>query len=274
MSDLTVSVLLYGNHPALAHRCLSSIWERLPYGKSYIFDIRLGLNEISANTRVVVDWFVEHVCNELQLKVIVYDCPQNAFKYPLMRRMLLADERRPGKYTMWFDDDSYLSPDESSGPNWWEKILDSVRNHDMIGKIYQQRMFPTQWPWIERQAWFNPAVGKPPVSKVFKAPTFRFCTGGWWAIKSSILLDNDWPTKELKLIGGDSMLGELCRHRGYSLTNFEDGVRINADELGRHSKAPGRGGSPLVRDRVSVMLGVLDTQDADYQNFTCNRVEH
>ncbi len=46
------------------------------------------------------------------IPVIHYICPQNACKYPLMRKMLLEDPRPPAELVMWFDDDSYLDGGE------------------------------------------------------------------------------------------------------------------------------------------------------------------
>jgi hypothetical protein len=265
---LTVCVLLYGDHPDLAHRCLSSIWSRLTDGAPLIYDIRLGLNEISANTRVVVDWFAEGVKTHLTIPVIKYDCRKNALKYPLMRRMLLNDSRRPAEWVMWFDDDSHLD----GGRGWWREVMRKTVGGDMLGKIYMQGMSPRQWPWITQQAWYRASVGEPPKLRR-KRPTFRFCTGGWWVIRSQILRDYDWPTPELRLIGGDAMLGELCRHRGYRLVDFCQGVKINAGNDGKHNSATCRGASPRSSGRNAVRLGMSKTDPVENQRFDCLRTE-
>jgi hypothetical protein len=270
-SEVSVCILLYGDHPDLAHRCLESIWSGLEGGVGYIKDFRLGLNEVSAGTRAIIAWFCNGVLDHFSIPIIVYDCPENAFKYPLMRRMILDEETPVAKSVMWFDDDSYINKHKDT--EWWGTVKKAASGCDMMGKIYRQAMLPKQWDWITKQSWYNPKLGLPPQSKIRrfgKRPTFRFCTGGWWVADSKIFLDNDWPTKELKLIGGDSMLGELCRHRQYSLANFEDGIRINANAWGEHSSAPGRGESPLVKDRVAVMLGNW-IAPPEIHNFVCNK---
>jgi hypothetical protein len=265
-SPISLCVLIYGDHAHLAARCLISISARLKRGLHHIADVRLGLNEISPATREVVLAF--HNCvREWGTKVIHYDCPQNAFKYPLMRRMVLDQEDPVASSVMWFDDDSYLCEGWS-----WNSLLKAAAGADMMGKIYHQGMLPRQWGWISKQAWFNPAVGRPPRSKRCRnSESFRFCTGGWWMADRKIFLENDWPSPELKLIGGDSTTGELCRHQKYKLQGYELGVRINADVHGNHSKAMGRGATPTSSGgRGKVMIGNSDSE-INLQDFVCEK---
>lgn len=251
--------LFFGDHAKLTHRCLSSIWDRLPEGKAHLFDIRLGLNEINQDTRRIVDWFTENTVRFHGIPVIHYDCPQNSCKYPIMRRMLLSDPREPAEFAMWFDDDSYLD----GGPGWWTLLLGVASKNDMVGKKYFQGMRGKQWEWILRQPWFNATVGKPPTRK--GKQSFIFATGGWWVIRSSLLRKWDWPTPELYHCGGDSMLGELLRHQRLRLENFDRGVRINADDRGRHSKARPRGES---WNRVLLGIdGYVRDRDLSHQEF-------
>lgn len=269
---LTLCILLFGDYPDLANRCLESISRRLFSGTDIIHEIKLGLNQISLATQHIVYGFECSVDNH-GIPLTEYRCPVNAYKYPLMRRMFHDAERPLSEWTMWFDDDSYF--DFSPELNWWRHLqrraeIDKV---DMLGKIYWQAMIPSQWQWIRRQKWFNPDVGKPkPFPRFRNAPSYRFATGGWWTARSKIFTDNDWPTPELKLHGGDSMLGELCRHKGYNLVDFEFGVRINADAQGRHSKAPGRGGSLHPKDRPKEMLGNY-TPEYGLHDFECQVIE-
>lgn len=237
MKRISLCALFFGDNPTLAYRCISSIWARLPEGRAHLYDIRLGLNEISPSVREIVDWFTTNVQHYYQIPVLHYDCVTNACKYPLMRRMVLEDPRPPARFVMWFDDDSYLD----GGPGWWEHMLSKAENAAMIGKIYHQRIRGKQWDWIVNQPWYNPAVGRPPNRKGARA--FVFATGGWWVVRSDVFRQWDWPIPELKHCGGDSMLGELLRHQGLRLENFDKGVRINADDRGRHSKARPRGES-------------------------------
>ncbi len=260
---ISLCALLYGDHPGLAHRCLSSVWDRLPEGRAHIFDIRIALNEVSKSTRAIVDWFTENTRHYHNIPMIHYDCPVNACKYPLVRRMLLNDSRPPAEFSMWFDDDSYL--DGKNG--WWDRLLAALATADMIGKIYTQGLRGNQWLWIVNQDWYNSGIGKPPLRK--GKPSFIFATGGWWVIRSKIFRDNDWPCPELKHCGGDSMFGELMRHRGYRLEQFEEGTHINANAKGRHSTARPRGES-WKRVLLGQHFGKVD-KDTSHQDFSMER---
>jgi hypothetical protein len=102
-----------------------------------------------------------------------------------------------------------------------------------------------QWEWIKSQPWYNPSVGMPKKIRHRGKDTyaFEFCQGAWWVAKTHILLKHDWPLAEIRHNGGDSMLGELCRHQGLRMGRFYGSVHINADKQGRHSKAKRRGHS-------------------------------
>ncbi len=277
---ITLCVLLYGDHADLAKRCLDSINLSLAVSRGIVSDVRIGMNEIGDDTRTLVGLFVDRIANRGGVKVTTYDCPKNAFKYPMIRKMLLDDKNPPSEIAMWFDDDSYFEIKYMSS-GWWEAFLSyfSTFSNPMLGKVYWQCMYPEQWGWIQKQAWFNPEVGMPPpppakIRLPKTRPTFKFCTGGWWATKTEILKKWDWPTKELKLIGGDSMLGELFRHQKYDLVNYEHGVRINANWEGKHSSAPGRGETPEVRYRAKVMLGNSPPPTEDLHSFECIQKEY
>lgn len=259
---ITVSLLFYGDHPELADRCLRSLWERLPDARGHVRDLRLGYNAISPRTRQVTDWFVTQAAAQ-GWPLVTYDCPQNACKYPLMRRMLREDPVPPATWVMWFDDDSYLT----GPPGWWQQLLAAAAEADMLGKLYTQGVVGQQWDWVSRQRWFNPQVGPPPVQRRHRGPAFRFATGGWWLIRSQLLAAYDWPTRELRHRGGDCLLGELCRHQHLRLINWEDGVRINADQAGRHSKSPRRG----VDEH---QLGHLAGRPLPDHDFACTRTAH
>jgi len=259
MPKISLCALFFGDQPELARRCLSSIWERLSDGKSHLYDIRLGLNQVSPVSRAIIDWFTVSVQEFYRIPVLHYDCPVNACKYPLMRKMLLTDPRPAAQYTMWFDDDSYLD----GGPGWWVDLLSRADKVAMLGKVYHQAIRGRQWEWVLQQPWFNAEVGKPAMRNGKRA--FIFATGGWWLVRTDLFRRWDWPTAELKHCGGDSMLGELIRHQGLRLANFDQGVRINADARGRHSKATPRGES---WNRVLLgTSGWLQDKDLSHQKF-------
>ena len=148
--------------------------------------------------------------------------------------------------------------------------MDAATEADMLGKIYFQRLQGKQWDWIIDQDWYNPSVGKPPIKR--RKNSFVFATGGWWVIRTELLKKWDWPTPELKHCGGDSMLGELIRHQKYTLSGFETGVKINADDRGRHSKARPRGES-----WNRVLLGIngrCEEKDFLHQHFEMSRTTY
>lgn len=221
------NVLLYGDHPHLAARCLSSIVTTADW--PYIDELRIGLNAVSLATRTIA----LTVAKALPVTCHIYEESQarNVWKYPMMRRMF-HDPERPlsSTHIMWFDDDSYVLPDVF----WWRDTAAVARNAALVGSAYRLvgGYRPNQLAGIKAQPWY---AGKEPESHPY------FVTGGWWILRSAVVQHNDYPFKELKHNGGDSILGELCRQCGYAIRHYNRGVAINADDAGRESKAKRRG---------------------------------
>lgn len=224
----SVCVLLYGDHADLAKRCLQSISQS--HGQDYVADIRIGLHDVSADTQSVVNDFVSELW---PVKVILYEPQDNIYKYPTMRKMFYDKDHPLSKYTMWFDDDSYICADD-----FWQKLSKETCDDKMLGQIWQLPVHPNQWEWAKTQPWFNAQRPKPNM--------YKFCQGAWWVCPSGILTDLNWPIPELKHCGGDSLLGEVLAHKGYNLKKYDYGVRINADENGKHSGSKRRGFSEKV----------------------------
>jgi hypothetical protein len=65
--------------------------------------------------------------------------------------------------------------------------------------------------------------------------------GAIYRMRLRIIQQYDYPFPEIIQCGGDTAMGELIRQQNLRLNSFRDGVRINADEDGRESKAPRRG---------------------------------
>jgi hypothetical protein len=172
---------------------------------------------------------------------------------------MVHDRENPvADYVMWFDDDSYLTQE----PDFWDRVKAVMVNSDMIGQPWVLAMQGDQKKWITAQPWFNPELGLP------KSGKFSFCQGGWWTIRATCLRELNWPVPELCHCGGDSMLGEAVRQKGYSVNKFDYGVRINADESGSHSSASRRGhtervvgsrfsGEPLSREHQNFKTEVF-----------------
>lgn len=252
----SICVLLYGDHLSLAERCLSSI-SGTPGFADNVADVRLGLHNLSARSRnYTMCWSRELAA---QGKRVIHYAPWgNVYKYPTMRRMVHDRENPVADYVMWFDDDSYLTQE----PDFWDRVKAVMVNSDMIGQPWLLAMQGDQKKWITAQPWFNPELGLP------KSGKFSFCQGGWWTIRATCLRELNWPVPELCHCGGDSMLGEAVRQKGYSVNKFDYGVRINADESGSHSSASRRGhtervvgsrfsGEPLSREHQNFKTEVF-----------------
>lgn len=227
---LTICVLLYGDHPSLAQRCLNSLMVSPP--PDGMADFRLGLNTISLETRqVVTEWTRAWTGRP---PVIWYEPQygpqQKPLKYPLMRRMFHDPQHPLGTAVMWFDDDSYLV---GTTPAWWQLVREKLAHYDMLGQLWYWKVQPGQREWFNQSTWCQ--QGTPYVHR------WQFCQGAWWCLHRRWITQLDWPPLELRHFGGDSLLGEILRHRQASLGKFDTCVRINADERGKHSGAPRRG---------------------------------
>lgn len=225
--DFTVCVLLYGDYPDLALRCLSGLRGLVT---ANLISLRIGLNAVSSRTKDTVA--------ALGLEgAISCQSPENIKKYPMMRRLfgLSDDGAAPAiisPFVMWFDDDSYISAETPAG--WLDAVSRTMGSADLIGSTYNISLKGNQARWIRDQPWYS-GVSVPEGHRV------SYCTGGWWTVRTDVLRRFDWPLRELLHRGGDVMLGELCRQQGLRIVHFRDGVGINADEHGQESKSPRRG---------------------------------
>jgi len=264
MNRFTVCVLLYGDHFELARRCLGSLERSFSDGHEYVVDCRLGLNEACEATYEFVHQWAERLWRTYAVPTLVLQSEHNILKYPMMRRMFYDAQHELAELVMWFDDDSFLE----GAAEWWRHVPGAMEGHDMIGQHWHLPMVGNQWRWIEEQPWFEPTAGLPPRFGGRRA--FRFCQGGWWVIRQDVLTRFDWPIKELRHDGGDSILGELCRHQGLRTAQFSYGVRINADESGRTSGMDRRGSSEGV---IGKDYEPGKPIDLSHQDFIVHRIE-
>lgn len=230
MTKFTVCVLLYGDYPHLAERCLRPL---MPLVDADRIHLRVGMNQASRQTRhLVFDMLAQH--GPLGG---VLNSPDNILKYPMMRRLFGLEPEPVGMskiesthHVMWFDDDSYIK--DPDPVRWLDRVEEKMQGADMIGSLYRIGLTHSQRKWIADQPWFT---GKP-IPNVA-----TFATGGWWVLPAPIVYQYNWPVPELKHRGGDVMLGQLCLQNGLRLVKFNEGVAINADAEGRESKSPRRG---------------------------------
>src|SRR5260221_519410 len=66
---------------------------------------------------------------------------------------------------------------------------------------------------------------------------FRFAAGGFWAIRTDVLHQLDWPDGRLLQAGDDLLLGEALRQNQLRLGNFTYGVEIHQTPR-RNANAP------------------------------------
>lgn len=227
----TVAVLLYGDYPNLAERCLGPLW---PLQRSGLIRLSIGCNAVGEATIQYLDRNEAFSDNDIQ----IVGSRTNIHKYPMMRHLLAAS--KPLERFMWFDDDSYIDdPDPASVV---KKSVDLCEPKTMVGQVWFLELGGNQYLWVRDQPWY---AGLPvePRHKV------RFCTGGWWVAPSELLLKHDWPPVTFERKGGDVMLGEMCRQQGVVLRDVGKsfGVRINANEKGEHSRMATRGPLPVPR---------------------------
>lgn len=229
--SVAVCVLLYGDYKDLAVRCIHSIRNAQWHDS---VNIVIGMNAVCPGTReYIYDLYGNHP------RATVFDSEQNIRKYPMMRHMFYDPECGALKsdVVMWFDDDSYLKAGSVSQQlGWLDACCNDLRTRgDMFGSKYTRRWQGQQKQWVRQQLWFNPKVD-------MSTTQLSFITGGWWYANSSMLRAADYPWRSLSHNGGDSMLGEMCRHVGYRQRAYSGGgVAINADAAGVESAAIRRG---------------------------------
>jgi hypothetical protein len=227
-NKFTIGVLLYGDYPQLAERCLKSIVNTID--KDHLH-LRVGMNQVSPQ---VADWVKSWVPDDC-----IWESDENIHKYPMMRQMIHGIKPVETPYFMWFDDDSYLdgyqlTDRRTQQPYWLQTVEHAMVNSDMIGAIYSLGWMGHQREWVKSQPWYQ---GKDPLTR----GALRFATGGWWTMRTEMLYRWNYPFPSLDHRGGDTMLGELCLQNDLRLNNFRTGVKINADMQGRESNAAKRG---------------------------------
>lgn len=222
MSEFTVCALLYGGveYWPLHQRCLES----LTYLPRERCGLRLALNAVT-NPQVL------ELVAELEDSGAYVIQGENCPKYRRMRELL--DARPLAAYTMWFDDDSRLDRRLPSYVNrWLDDIGYVLKTGGMLGHIYRIGWRPGQQDWVRAQPWYQ---------QVDLDDKARFITGGWWTIRSELLLRYGWPWPELGHNGGDVMLGVCLQQHGHKLVQFHEGVAINAAINGQEGSAKRRG---------------------------------
>jgi hypothetical protein len=219
--DTCVCVLFYGaddKHFNLAQRVLNAPMRKLAdMGASFCF----GCNAIGWQTRA----FLHQQMAAYFPRAFVVDSPSNVYKYPMMRRML-HDSGIDATFLLWFDHDSYFH-DDLDVSNWLSRLRSQLAFCDIVGSINRSPLHEEQLDWA-RNNW--PATAD--------ARYISFPNPSWWAAKSGVLQEKNWPPKNLGQKDGDVLLGEFVRRHELSLCHFRDGVKINVNEAGVESLVP------------------------------------
>ena len=225
---VTIGVVAYGDHVALAERFLSSLFR---YTEPELFHLRAGLNEVAPPTHALFRAYEKRFGN-----VSLYVEPRNRFKSPLMRRML----REPWistEWTIWCDDDTHFCR-----PDWLQRLalrIESAPHVTMWGMqhlLWQNDVEVLRW--IQVAPWYR---GIPFLSGIDlsgkRSTEFRFACGGFWAARTAALRALDWPDPRLVHANEDFILGEALRQNGMQLAEFHYGLNIN-DAPRRNDAAP------------------------------------
>lgn len=215
---VTLCVLAYGRNASLAERFLTSLYRNT---NPALFHLRAGLNEVEPKTRAL---FEDHASRFKNLSLFIE--PKNVFKSPLMRRMFW----RPGiktPWTIWCDDDTHFTR-----PDWLQRLgtrIECSPEVMMWGQVHSLWVrSPVVLDWIKAAAWYR---GLPFLRGVDlegrEAAEFRFPTGGFWAIRTSVLRQLNWPDPRLVQASDDFLLAEALRQNDLLIGSFEYGVKIN-----------------------------------------------
>lgn len=220
MVKFLVLALFYGDHPELAQRCGHSLRALWNTGE---VDLRIGLNEVSARSRAVLEELLPGVESEV--------ADPQIYKYPMIRR-LVAGYHGDATHMMWFDDDSCLQG--GLDVRAWLAAVAARAGvaRGTLGSIYTEPLTPVQREWLVRQPWYT---GRALPKEV------AFNTGGWIVVPLELMRRFGWPGPELRHAGGDIVLGVLLQQQGLEPGQFRVGVAINADPHMRESAAPRRG---------------------------------
>ena len=225
-TPVTIAALLYGDYFDLHHRCLSSIISMTPKSS---YKLMVGTNDVCKQTR---DWLDNEV--KPQKDFMEFCHPENAKKYPVMREMV---QKIDTEWFIWFDDDSFVMNSE-----WIYRLTTDIKKKlpqgvVMYGHKWYVHLRKGQPKWIKTRPWYRGVPFQMDKGKV----KVDFLTGGFWAIKSQVLKDIEWPDPDILHNGGDVMLCEALRQNGHKIGQSFYAVKINSDDRGNNSKAKRRG---------------------------------
>lgn len=222
-AEACICVLFYGadeKHFKLAQRVLNEPMRCLA-GRNIEF--RFGCNAVGDAT---TDFLRQQISDHFH-DAVLFHSPQNIMKYPMMREMFHAPRIR-APVTIWFDHDSCIVP-EADANRWLDRVMQQLTHCDMLGSVQRAKIDDEHVDWIARQTWYTGKNINPYVS---------YAIGSWWAIKTPLLAQFDWPADMFKQKTGDVVLGELLRQNDLCVCHFRDDVRINVNDAGVEAATP------------------------------------
>lgn len=234
----TLFVLGYGDDLALMERCLGSILDTCPRHR---YDLRVALNQPTPRLRAFVQGMVGAAVTRL------YVDDKERRKYPAMREMF-HDPACPvtTPYLCWFDDDSWCRR-----PDWMPLLAESIKaNHPHQGRLYGawhyhdllgvKREGALREKWFQQATWWRgrhlyTGGGRrlaPNGSQIV------FASGGFWALATHVMREQDIPDSRLNHNGGDATIGCQVTQGGYKVVDFSPKP---GKEIIAWSDAPRRG---------------------------------
>lgn len=226
IADVCVCALFYGaedKHFKLAQRFFNDALREL--GQCNV-EFRFGCNAVGSATENLLN----HEIQNHFPRAKVFNSSYNLMKYPMMREMLHQPFIR-APVTMWFDHDSYLDVPATPGAvkQWLARVQKTVTGCNLIGSVQKTKLTPVQLAWCQNKPWFKKELADNYLSYVI---------GGWWAIRTHLLGELNWPAREFQQKHGDVFLGAMFKHNNLPLCFFRDGVRINVNDAGVEAAAP------------------------------------
>jgi len=207
---VTICVLLYGNYTALHKQCLNAIINTTdPKHRQ----IRVGCNSVAMETLE----YISDLHDRRQIYKAIVNKTNNK-KYPAMRQ-LFYDQEHPieDKWVIWFDDDSIANRD----PQWLPKLLSKVvasypNGARLIGAQFHWQLTQTQVQWVRSRPWYRNRPFQTRNGR--ESPNgnhIQFAAGGFWALATDVIRQQNIPDPEIGQNGGDYMVAEQVWQAGY-----------------------------------------------------------
>ena len=253
----TVCVLLYGSgksvwsnkeqrdldYHQLHKRVIESVMRHTPCNKYRLF---VGCNEVGADTMSWLDRLKRTNTN-----ITLFVEPVNIGKEPIMRRMLACDRRDTAmlagttpeiiskgirsklnsidipaiwnmqpiqidtEWVVWLDDDVIINRD-----GWLDDLIGQADAH-YVGYPYVVKVDSRELKWMKSRPWWK-NINLP--LHTDGSQYVEFAQGAFWAAKTEMLKQLNWPDAKLWQHNDDVLLGAAARQNGYKLTWIDEMV--------------------------------------------------